>query len=61
MDLAEEHRLHIDRWFYPCSHEMHMSLGQMYVDDSRFTEYWDGHATGLAVYVSDAIGANGLR
>ena len=22
MDLAERHRLHIDRWFYPCSHQM---------------------------------------
>ena len=26
MDLAEEHRCHIDRWFYPCSHEMHRCL-----------------------------------
>ena len=23
MDIAERHRLSIDRWFYPCSHTMH--------------------------------------
>ena len=38
MDLAEQHRLHIDRWFYECSHEMHTGLGNMYVADPRFTE-----------------------
>ena len=31
MDAAEQHRLHIDQWFYPCSHEMHAGLGEMYV------------------------------
>ena len=29
--LAEEHRRHIDRWFYPCSHAMHAGLADMYV------------------------------
>ncbi len=31
--LAERHRQHIDRWFYPCSHEIHLGLGEMYVND----------------------------
>src|SRR5688572_12232637 len=31
MGLAEEHRLHITRWFYECTHEMHTGLGEMYV------------------------------
>src|SRR5665811_997408 len=31
--VAESHHLHIDRWFYPCSHEMHAALGEMYVLD----------------------------
>jgi DNA-binding transcriptional MerR regulator len=61
MDLAEQHRLQIDHWFYPCSHEMHAGLGDMYVADERFTAHYDGRATGLAAYVRDAILANALR
>ena len=34
MDLAEEHRCHIDRWFYPCNHHMHRCLAEMYTDDA---------------------------
>ncbi|MCP5113675.1 MAG: MerR family transcriptional regulator, partial [bacterium] len=56
--LAEEHRLHIDRRFYPCSKEMHAQLGEMYVADSRFAEYWDKHEPGLAAFMRDAIAAN---
>ncbi len=59
--LAEEHRLGIDRWFYACSHEMHRALGQMYVDDERFTAYYDRAAPGLAVWLRDAIAANAAR
>ena len=56
--LAEQHRLHIDRWYYPCSRQMHQQLGEMYVEDSRFQAYWDGFEPGLAVFVRDAIAAN---
>jgi len=56
--VAEQHRLHIDRWFYPCSHAMHAGLGQMYVADARFTAYWDKFAPGLADFVKSAIEAN---
>ncbi len=61
MDAAEQHRLHIDRWFYPCSHEMHAGLGEMYVVDPRFTKFWDDLRPGLAVFVRDSFLANGLR
>ena len=61
MDLAEEHRRHIDRWFYPCSHTMHGCLADMYTADPRFTEYFEKRATGLAVFVQDAIKANQAR
>ena len=61
MDLAEEHRCHIDRWFYPCSHEMHGCLAEMYTADPRFTEYFEKRAEGLAVFVQDAIRANEAR
>ena len=58
MDLAEQHRLHIDRWFYDCSHEMHAGLGNMYVADPRFTEYYEKYAPGLAEFLNAAIKAN---
>jgi MerR family transcriptional regulator, thiopeptide resistance regulator len=56
--LAEQHRLHIDRWFYPCSHQMHQALGDMYIADPRFTATYEKIAPGLAQYVRDAIAAN---
>lgn len=61
MDLAEEHRSHIDRWFYPCSHGMHCNLAEMYTADERFEEYFEKRAKGLAAFVQDAIKANAAR
>jgi hypothetical protein len=61
MDLAEEHRLQIDRRFYPCSYQMHVGLGTMYVADPRFARHYDDFRPGLAQYVCDAIQANAKR
>ncbi len=61
MDVAERHRLHIHRWFYDCSHEMHAGLGSMYVADPRFAENYEKHAPGLAEFVKAAIHANRAR
>lgn len=58
MDLAERHRQHITDWFYPCSHEVHVGLAEMYVADPRFTKHYNKRAPGLAEYLSDAIFAN---
>jgi DNA-binding transcriptional MerR regulator len=55
---AEQARLHIDRWFYPCSHELQRALGEMYVADPRFAANYEKVEPGLAVYVRDAIIAN---
>lgn len=55
--LAEAHRAHIDRWYYPCSREIHLGLGEMYVDDPRFEATYDRVRTGLAAYLRDAIRA----
>ena len=41
MDLAERHRMHIDRWYYPCSPGMHAGLAEMYVSDQRFQAAFD--------------------
>ena len=61
MDLAEEHRQHIGRWFYDCPPAMHAGLGRMYVEDERFTAHYEQIAPGLAQYLSTAVQANAAR
>jgi DNA-binding transcriptional MerR regulator len=61
MDLAEEHRQHIGRWFHDCPPAMHASLGEMYVADPRFTAHYEEIAPHLAPYVSTAVQANAAR
>jgi DNA-binding transcriptional MerR regulator len=61
MDVADEARLQIDRWFYPCSKEMHVCLGEMYVADPRFKANYDKMRDGLAQWLCDAIKANAAR
>jgi MerR family transcriptional regulator, thiopeptide resistance regulator len=60
MDLAERHRLAIER-FYDVSYEMHRGLAEMYVADPRFTRHYDDRAPGLAQWLRDAIVANSER
>jgi MerR family transcriptional regulator, thiopeptide resistance regulator len=61
MDVAEEHRQHISRWFYDCPPAMHAGLGRMYVEDDRFAANYEKVAPGLAQYVSTAVQANAAR
>ena len=61
MAIAEEHRRHIDRWFYPCSPRMHVGLGEMYVSDERFAASYEKRLPGLTGYVCEAIRANASR
>ncbi|MEW1584407.1 MerR family transcriptional regulator [Micromonospora vinacea] len=60
MDLAEEHRQLISRWFYECSYEMQTGLADMYLADERFTAYYENIAAGLAGYLHEAIHANAI-
>ncbi|MGP4049180.1 MerR family transcriptional regulator [Streptomyces sp. 2A115] len=61
MAMAEEHRQHIGQWFYECSYGMHQGLGEMYVSDERFKEFYDSMRPGLAEHLRDAIAANAAR
>jgi len=61
MDMAEEHRQHITKWFYECTYEIHRGLGAMYVSDERFKEFYDSMRPGLAEHLRDAITANAAR
>lgn len=60
-EVAEAARLHIDRWFYPCSHAMHEKLAEMYEGDPRFRDHYEKRAPGLAEYVATSIRANRKR
>jgi DNA-binding transcriptional MerR regulator len=60
MELAEEHRRGIET-FYDCGYPMHRNLGDMYVQDERFTRTYDEVAPGLAQWLRDAIHANADR
>lgn len=52
--LVQQH-YHSLRTFYEPNLEMYRNLGQMYVDDPRFTAYYDKYAPGLTRFLSDAI------
>ena len=60
MDVAEEARRTIDRNFYPCSHRMHVALGEGYVADPRFTAFYDKQRAGLARWLRASIQANAV-
>jgi len=56
---VEDHRRHLERWFYPCSIQMHKGLGEMYVADPRFTATLDKKGgDGFARFFRDAIAAS---
>ena len=61
VDIAERHRLLIDRWFYPCSRVMHRGLSEMYLQDERFKMSIDAHGEGLTTFLCAAIAANADR
>jgi DNA-binding transcriptional MerR regulator len=58
MEVAERHRGHITRWFYTCGYDIHLCLGELYVNDPRFRATFDDLVPGLAAYFRLAIAAN---
>jgi DNA-binding transcriptional MerR regulator len=63
MDAAEQHRLHVNRWFYDCPPAFHRKLGDMYVSDPRYVARYDESLglPGFAAYCRAAIHANADR
>ena len=61
MDLAEEHRQIISRWFYECGYDLHRGLAELYVADPRFTAVYDAYGEGTAAYIRASILANADR
>jgi MerR family transcriptional regulator, thiopeptide resistance regulator len=60
MDLAEEHRQQITKFFYECTYEIHIGLAEMFIADERFTKHYEDQRPGLAQYTHDAIMANAV-
>jgi DNA-binding transcriptional MerR regulator len=58
-EIVERHRAFIDRWYYPCSPAMHVTLADLYDSDARFAQNIDKHGDGLAAFLSAAIRAVG--
>ncbi|GHF55672.1 HTH-type transcriptional activator TipA [Streptomyces mashuensis] len=64
MDLAEDHRAHIARWFTPCPPEMHCRIADEYVEDPRafaLVVPAPEQRPGLAAYLRTAVHANAER
>ena len=63
MNAAEQHRLHVNRWFYDCPSDFHRNLGDMYVSDPRYVARYDESfgLPGLAAFCREAIHANADR
>ena len=52
---ADLHRQWLSYYWDSYSKEAHASVAQMYVDDERFTAYYDKEQPGLAVFLRDAV------
>lgn len=52
---AELHKQWLTYYWKEYSKEAHAGLAQMYVDDERFTAYYDKEQPGTAVFLRDAI------
>ncbi len=61
MDVAERHRGSIERWFYPCSADMHTNLADLWEADARFAKNIDAHGAGLTPFLAAAVRANARR
>lgn len=57
MKACELHKQWLTRYWKSYSPEAHMGLAQMYVDDPRFTAYYDAIAPGCTGFLRDAISA----
>lgn len=52
---ADLHRQWLSFYWGHYSKEAHAGIAQMYVDDERFTAYYDKHQPGAAVFLRDAV------
>ncbi len=56
--LAEAYRLHIDRYFYPCTPRMYREVASLYTSDARFQRDLDRFGDGVAAFLAEAAEAH---
>lgn len=61
MEVAERHRRSIERWFYPCSTDMHTNLADLWQADACFAQSIDAHGAGLTPFLAAAVRANARK
>ncbi|MEV1132390.1 TipAS antibiotic-recognition domain-containing protein [Agromyces sp. NPDC049794] len=62
MDVAEQQRVHISRWFYVMDHAFHVQKSELYVEDRRFRAGIEENTRpGAAEWLQAAIIANAAR
>jgi DNA-binding transcriptional MerR regulator len=54
-EAADLHRQWLSFYWDSYSKEAHAGVAQMYVEDERFTAYYDAYAPGLARFLRDAV------
>lgn len=54
-EAVERLRNHITRYYYNCTLEIFRGLGELYVQDERFTKNIDKYKEGLARFLSEAM------
>ncbi|MEM8985650.1 MAG: MerR family transcriptional regulator [Pseudomonadota bacterium] len=55
--IVERHRLHVCRWFYDLTPEMHVNLADMWEGDARFRKTIEKHGAGLTAWLAPAVRA----
>lgn len=61
MDLMEEQRLAIDKWFHPCSRAHHLLLVNTLMDDASFRARCEGLTHKMPPFLRAAAAANAER
>ncbi|MFP7696014.1 MerR family transcriptional regulator [Trueperella sp. LYQ143] len=58
VSVIEEYRKLCSKHHFEITYSKHVLLGKMYVNDPRFTDYYEQRGAGLAQWVCEAIEAN---
>jgi len=64
MDLAEEHRRHLDRWWFDCDHGFHTQMTELLVTEPEQLDFLvrpEQQLPGMGKFIRDAATANAER
>ncbi|MDQ3988294.1 MAG: MerR family transcriptional regulator [Actinomycetota bacterium] len=64
MDLAEEHRRHLHRWWFDCDHDFHLQLTELLVTEPEQLDFLvrpEQQLPGMGAFIRDAATANAER